>query len=164
MSERFGEIGARSGRGFLDGVQQAEKLSLAGRGRHVVGDVFVEDDQPGGVALHVGHIAKGSRHEARVIELRNRVGAESHGSRGVEQNEQLAIGLSAVFLQKAFIGAGEDVPIDVAQVVALAVRAVFGKLLGEPEIGRPVQSRDEAVDHGLGDQVEARYRGEGRGI
>ena len=69
-----------------------------------------------------------------------------------------------IALQEAAVGAGEDVPIDVAQVVALGISAVLGELLGEPEIRRPVQSGDEAIDHGLRDEVEAGDGGERRGI
>ena len=62
----------------------------------------------------------------------------------------------SIALEEAAVGAGEDVPIDVAQVVALGVGAVLGELLGEAEVRRAVESGDEAVDHGLGDQVERR--------
>ena len=52
--------------------------------------------------------------------------------------------------------AREDVPIDVAEIVALGVGAILGELLGEAEIGRAMEARDEAIDDGLGDEVEAR--------
>ena len=51
MDERLGEIGVRPGFGLLDGVQQPEELSLARGGRDVVHHVFIEDDEPGGIAL-----------------------------------------------------------------------------------------------------------------
>ena len=62
------------------------------------------------------------------------------------------------------VGAGEDVPIDVAQVVALGVGAILGELLGEAEVGRAVQAGDEAIDDGLGDEVEAGDGGERGGV
>jgi hypothetical protein len=70
----------------------------------------------------------------------------------------LAVSLSAVPLEEALIGAGEDIPIDVAKVVALAISAILGELLGEPEIRGAVETRYEPIDHGLGDKVEARDR------
>ena len=73
--------------GLLDGVQQAEDLALARGGRHVIDDILVEYDEAGGVALRVGHVAERRRHEARVIELGDRVRAVPHGSRGIEQHE-----------------------------------------------------------------------------
>jgi hypothetical protein len=82
------------------------------------------------------------------------MGAISHGGGGIEQDKQLGIGLSAIFLEEALTGAGKDIPIDVAQVVALAIGAILGELLGEPEIRRAMQSRDEPIDDGLSDEVE----------
>ena len=72
------------------------------------------------------------------------------------KQRELAVGFAAVALQIRALGAGEDVPIDVPQIVAGRVGAVLGELLAEAEVGGPVQSRDETVDHGLGDQVEVR--------
>ena len=45
------------------------------------------------------------------------------------------IGLAAIALQKRLFGAREDVPIDVAQIVAGRVRPILGELLAESEIG-----------------------------
>ncbi len=59
-------------------------------------------------------------------------------------------------LEVRAIRASVDVPIDVAQIVARHVLSILGKLLAEAEVGRFVQATDEPVDHGLGDQVEAR--------
>ena len=80
------------------------------------------------------------------------------------QDRQLRVGLAAIALQVAALGAGEDVPVDVTQIVALGVGAVLGELLAEPEIGRPVQAGDETVDHGFGHQVQAGDAGQNRGI
>ena len=58
VGERLGEIGMRAGLGLFDGVQQAEELALPRGRRHVVLDVLVEDDQPGGIALFTGQVAR----------------------------------------------------------------------------------------------------------
>src|ERR1035438_9691489 len=100
--------------GFLDGVEQAEELSLTGGRREVVLHVLIENDQAGGVALPVGHVAERGGDEAGVIELGDAGGPEPHGSGGVEQDEELGIGLSTIAFEVAAVGAGEDVPIDVA--------------------------------------------------
>ena len=152
------------GFGLLDGVQQAEELPLAGGGRDVVLDVFIEDDEAGRIALGVGHVAERGGDEAGVIELGDAGGAEAHGGGGVEEEEELGIGLALVAFEEAAVGAGEDVPIDVAEVVALGVGAILGEFLGEAEVRRAMESGDEAVDHGLGYQVEAGDGGERRGV
>ena len=81
-------------------------------------------------------------------------------ARGVEQDQQLRIGFAAVALEEARVGAGEDIPIDVAQIVARRVGAILGEFLGEAEVRRAVEAGDEAIDDGLGDrsrpEMEAR--------
>src|SRR5450759_3271444 len=67
------------------------------------------------------------------------VRAELHRPAGVEQNGDLAIGLAAVALEIHALGSRKHVPIDVPQIVAGIVGAVFGELLAEAEIGRAVQ-------------------------
>ncbi len=128
------EIGARAGVRLFDGVQQAEQLTLPRGGRHVVGDVFVEDDQAGRVALHIGQVTERGGQKARVVELVDGVGSIAHGSRRIEQHQQSRVGLAAVALEIAAAGARENVPVHVAQVIALRVGAVFGELLREAEI------------------------------
>ena len=112
----------------------------------------------------VAHVAQRCRDEARVIELAHRLRRVRHGRRSIEQDQQLRIGFAAIALEEALLGAREDVPIDVAEVVALGVGAVLGEFLGEAEIGRAVEPGDEAIDDGLGDEVEAVDGGEGGGV
>ncbi len=92
------------------------------------------------------------------------MGAELHGVAGVEQYGQQAVGFAAKALQIQPLASGVDVPIDVAKIVAGIVGAIFGELLAETEVGRAVQAGDEAIDHGLGDQIEAGDAGEDGGI
>ena len=89
---------------------------------------------------------------------------ELHRPAAVQQNRQLAVGLAAIALEIRALGAREHVPIDVAQIVAGRVGAVFGELLAEAEIGRAMQAGDEAVDHGARHQVQAGDAGENRRI
>ena len=139
----------------LDRVEQAEQLPLTGRRRDIIDDVVVEHDQPSRIALPISHVRQRSGDETRVINLVNLVRAVRHRCGGVEQNQELAVGLAAIALEEAFIGPREHVPVDVAEVVALGVSTVFGKFLGETEVGRAVEAGDETVDYRLGDQVEA---------
>ena len=150
----LGEIGVSADFRFFDPVQQAEQLPLPRGGSDIVLHVLVKDDESGSVALVRRHVAETGRHEAGEVELVHRVRAVAHRSAGVEQDQQLRIGLAAIAFEVHALRAGEDVPIDVAQVVAGRVGAVFGEFLAEAEIRRAVQSGHEAIHHGLGDQVE----------
>jgi hypothetical protein len=71
---------------------------------------------------------------------------------------------AAVALEKHLLSAGEDIPVDVPQVIPLGISAILGKLLGKPEIRRPVQPRDEPIDHGFRDQVKPRYGSQRRWV
>ena len=51
-----------------------------------------------------------------------------------------------------------------AQIVAGSVGAIFGELVAETKVGRAVQAGDEAIHHGLGDQIEAGDAGQDGGI
>ncbi len=74
------------------------------------------------------------------------------------------IGLAAIALQVRALGAREDVPIHVAQIVAGRVGAILGELLAESEIGRAMQARHKSIHHGLGHQVQVRDAGQQRRI
>ena len=121
--QRLGEIGARARLGLFEAAQQAVQLALARGGADVVAHLVVEDDQAGGVALVLdGQIEERGGEEAGVIHLGDAVRGVLHGVAGVEQHGQLAVGLAAIALQVGALGAREDVPIDVAQIVARACR------------------------------------------
>ena len=163
MFERLGEIGARVRLGLFQAAEQPMQLSLPRGGPDVGANFIVEDDQARGVALILNRqIEKRGRREARVIHLAHGVRGELHGVAGVEQHGEDAVGFAAIALQVGALGAGEDVPIHVAQVVARRVRAVFGEFLAEAEIRRAVQAGDEAVDDGLRHQIQAGNSGEHR--
>ena len=123
-------------------------------GGHEIAHVVVENDDAGGVTLAVRHIGEAGGEEARVLHFFRAMRAELHRPAHVEKDGHLAVGLAAVPLEEHLFGARVDVPIDVAQIVAGRIGAVFGELLAESEIGRAVEARDEAVDHGFRDQIE----------
>jgi hypothetical protein len=82
------------------------------------------------------------------------MGAELHGVAGVEQDREETVGLAAIALEIQLLAAGVDVPVDVAKIVAGSIGLIFGELLAEAEVGRAVQTGDEAIDDGLRDQIE----------
>src|SRR5262249_706027 len=98
--------------------------------------------------------------ELGVFELVDLLRAETHRGRGIEQEEDLRVGLTAIALEVAALGAREDVPIDVAEIVAFGVGAVFGELLGETEVGGAVHAGYEGVDDGFGYKVKRGNRGQ----
>ncbi len=165
VAHGLGEIGAGACFGLFQTGQQTMQLALAGGGADIVADLVVEGNQPGGIALAVdGQIEERRGKVAGVIHFVDAVRAELHRVAGVEQDGQRAVGFAAIALEIQALGSGVDVPIDVAQIVAGSVGAIFGELLAETEVGRTVQAGDEAIDHGLGDQFQAGDAGEDGGI
>ncbi len=140
-----------AGLGFLDCVKQAEKLALASGWRDVILHVVIEDDEAGGIALQVGHIAEGRSDEPGIVEFVHWLGAVRHGSRSIQQDQKLAVGLPAVAFKECLLRPGEDVPVDVSKIVPLGVGTILGKFLREPKVRRSVQSGYEPIDYGLGD-------------
>ncbi len=85
---------------------------------------------------------------------------ELHGVAGIEQHGQDAVRFAAIALQVGALGARKHVPIDVAQIVAGRIGAVFGELLAETEIRRTVQAGDETIDDSLRHQIQTGDSGE----
>ena len=85
--------------------------------------------------------------------------AVAHGRAGVEHQRELRICFATIALQVHSLGAGENVPIHVAQVVAGRVSAILGELLAESEVGRAMQARDKTIHNCFGNQVQVRDAG-----
>src|SRR6185312_703652 len=90
-------------------------------------------------------------------------GCVLHGVAGVEQNGDLRIGFAAVAFEIAALGASEEIPVHVAQVVSGHVGPVLGEFLAEAKIRRAMQAGDKAVHDRLCEQVQrgdtCQYRG-----
>ncbi len=165
VAHGLGEIGAGARFGLFQTGHQTMQLALTRGGADIVADLVVEGNQPGGIALAVdGQIEQRRGEVAGVIHFVDAVRAKLHGVAGVEQDGQHAVGFAAIAPEIHPLGAGVDVPIDVAKIVAGIIGAIFGELLAETKVGRAVQAGDEAIDHGLGDQIEAGDGGEDGGI
>jgi hypothetical protein len=67
-------------------------------------------------------------------------------------------------LEVSALGAGKDIPVHMAQIIARRVRAVFREFLAEAEIRRAMQAVDESVDDSLRHQIQTGDSGEHRGI
>src|SRR5215469_10197874 len=78
-----------------------------------------------------------------------------HRLRNVEQHVHLTIRLATVTLKIRAFGPSKYVPVDMPQVIAGSVGAIFGELLREAKIRRPVQAGNKPVDHSLSNEVEA---------
>src|ERR1700680_3948231 len=97
------------------------QLTLAGGGPDIVAHLIVKNDQSGCVALIVNReIEKRRGGKAGIVPFAGPAWSccVVHGIAGVEQDGELAVGISTIALQVAALGAGKKIPIDVAQVVS----------------------------------------------
>jgi len=140
------------------------------------------DDQAHAVALLERDVAEGGGEGGGVVELgpvaaavgafgdagAGGVGegarAEVHGAGGVDEDEQVEVGFLLVLFELEFVGAAEDFPVEVTEVVAGDVLAVLGELDAEASEGRAVQAGGEALDDHAGAKLEAAEAGEGLGV
>src|SRR5688572_33201522 len=93
--------------------------------------MFIEQRGAYHVALLVKEPRKRSDERAGVIGLGDVAGAEAHRAAGVHEQEAAEIGFLLEFFEKVPVGAGKDAPVEIAEVVAGRILAIFGKLDGE---------------------------------
>ena len=105
------------------------------------------------------------REQPRVVELRD-AGASRvrHRRAGVDRDLRRQVRRLAVLLRVEAVGPGEQLPVDVLQIVAGPVVAVLAELRAVAVKGAAVQAGDRAVDRDPRDELEvADRRQEDRG-
>ena len=158
----------RLGRRALPRLETAEHLHQlapvaeprAGRqhGPHLV----VEGDEAGGVPLPQENQGERGHQSLGVGELGKDglgVAGPGHGAADVAHHHGAEVGLFLELLDVEPVVAAEDLPIHVPQLVPRLVHPVLGELDREPASGRPVESGEEALDHALGDHLDAAQPG-----
>jgi hypothetical protein len=144
---------------------------------HHLADRVVERDQPRGVPLAQQDQAERRRQAVRVGAFGQPIGRAAPGHRAarVHQDHRAQVGLLLVLLDEEAVRAREDLPVEVARLVAGLVGTVLGEFDGEPPERRAVEPGEEALDHAPGhdldapqardlgwvQQVEATHRGHG---
>ncbi len=155
MGQGRGVGRVRLGLRVHQGCQHPLQMALARGRRHEITHRIAEHHQAGRVALPPRRkISQRRRNKAHIGEFRDGVRGKPHRTAGIDQQHQLTIGLAMEALDVGAIRTGVDIPVDMSQVIARGVRAIFGELLAEAEIRRAVQTCDEPVDHGCRHQVQ----------
>ncbi len=141
-------------RSSLDGVEH--DLEMLRRRRDEVDDVLVEGDDSDAVALLLGEYGERGREKPGVVELGEASALEAHGARDVEKEREAGVGVRLELLHVEPVGAGEEPPVDAADIVPRHVGAVLGEVDGSPEVGRAVEAADEPLDHRARQEVQVR--------
>ncbi len=133
-------------------LEQRQNAGLAARERKVGDDVAGERDDRHAVEVGECDIGQRRGHLAGIVEL-DRI-AEGHAPRAVEQDVDVQVFLFLEPLEQELVVPGEDVPVEVAEVVARGVLAVVGELDAAAELHRPPLGQQLAPEHPARDQRE----------
>ncbi len=119
-------------------------------------DHLVERHQADGVLLMDHQVTERSCQANTVVELRQFL-AIGVGHRGAEIHDQIAghIGLGLELLQIILVGLGIDVPVEILQIIAGNVFAMFGKFNGESLKRTGMQTGQKTFDDELRLQIES---------
>ena len=118
-------------------------------------------------------VAQAGGEHLAVGELGVAAGAVFHGLRAVEEDVRDVVGLLLELLDVIAVGAAEDLPVEVAEVVAGRVFAVLGELDGEAVVRGLVLAGHVALDEitrvhperlGAGNRDRVEKRGESDGV
>ena len=98
------------------------------------------------------HVADGGGDLAGEIEFARF--AEGHGLAGIEENAHGQFALLLVELEEKFVETTEEIPIEVAEIVAGDVAAVVGELDGLPARATAALALGAALGTARGEQLE----------
>ena len=119
-------------------------------------DLFVEHDQSDGIVLARRQIRERGGEKLAVLQLADAARAVAHRRARIEQNHQPGVGLAFVASDVSALGAGVDIPVDEARIVAFDVRAIFLELLAEAVVRRAMQTGEKTFDRRARHQLEVR--------
>jgi hypothetical protein len=148
--------GLSPGGRLIHHVDQLLHVRGVAAGANQCADFAVEGDQPDAVLLIEHQIGQRRGRALRILEFRHRgrLAAIRHALAGVEQQVRNQVRLFLELLQVILVGPPENLPVEVAKVVARHVLAMFGEFDGEPV-------KRAAVDPGnvpLDDQPRAKLQ------
>ena len=140
--------------GAFQGGEQPAQVTGPVPGGQVVVDLAGEGDQPDRVALGEQEVGERRRQGGGVVRLGPPARAVAHRPAVVDEQVAAQVGLVLELLDVVAVGAGEEPPVEVAEVVAGAVLAVFGELDREAVVGAAVQAAPQPLDHAARAQLQ----------
>lgn len=102
--------------------------------RHMLDHIFIERDEPDRVVLTDSEKRQRRREVLRVLELRDFAAGVAHRSTGVNEQMYSRVSVALILFYVEPIGASEQLPIEVAQIVAGHVLPMLGEVGREAEI------------------------------
>ncbi len=142
---------------LLHDVQQLLQVRRIAAGADQRPDLLVERDHAHAVLLLKHQVGQRAGDALGIFELgHRRLGtAVTHALAGVDEQVTDEVRLLFVLLQVELIGLAVNLPVDVAQIVALRVLAMFGKLDRKAVVRAAMHARDVAFHDQPGSQLQA---------
>ena len=150
--EDLGKAGVLLGLKLFEDAEDLAKMDRGAVWENSIGDPIVEGDHADGVLLPDEQVGQGGGEVASVFELVEGAAAIGHAGGDIEEDIAPEVGLLLVLLDVKAVRSGEALPVEVSQIVARAVLAVFGELDGEAVEGAAVETGDEPLDSAASDE------------
>ena len=129
-----------------EGLEKISKVASAALGGQPAPDLVVVDDEADGILLVMGEVGGGGGQLAGEFKLAGEAGMpEAHRGGGVQHQVHPQAGFLLVLLDEIALAAPEQLPIEVAQVVALHVIAVVAEFHTGPFEHAGVAARPPAL-------------------
>ena len=146
----------------VDGLEDVADLRRLGLGGHEGPHRGVVGDEADGVLLSDEQVGDRGGEMTGVVKLgesvRRGLAAVGHRARDVEDDRRAQVGLVDVLLDVEALTARDQLPVEVAQVVAGHVLAVLGELDARALAGAAVLARNEAVDGAVRQELQVSDR------
>ena len=94
-------------------------------------------------------------HVSQLRQERLWITGPGHGAAGIDHYHGPKIGFLLKLLDVKAILTAEQLPIDIAQLIARLVHAMLGELYRKPSAGRAMQTGQKALNHPFGQQFQA---------
>ena len=158
------DVGVLLAVGVVEQVEDAAELRFPRLGRQVLSHFRVEQHQAHGVVLVEHQVRQGGGEVAGVAELAQFAALERHRLGAIDEDVGAEVRLVLEELDVVLVGAGEDLPVDGAGIVAGRVGAVVEVLDGEAVVGAAVAARQEPLDDLARHQLHVADAGEAFGV
>src|SRR5262249_14420724 len=150
LMEPVGDSRAMTRLYAFDHSEDRSQVTGARAGRDLLDNSFVERQKSDRVVLANSEICQGRCEVLCILELRHLRAAVVHRGARVDQQMDLRVCVSLIFFYVEAIGASQQLPVEMSEIVARHVLPVLGEVGREPEVRRAVKTRDEAFDDRAG--------------
>jgi hypothetical protein len=144
---------SRSGEPLQDS-EHGPQLARPRTGRQVLDHSFVECGESDGIVLSDAEIRQRRSQILGVLQLAYPGTGKTHRGARIDQQVNLGVSVSLVLLDVHSISSGEQLPIEVPDIIPRHVLAMLSEIRRETQIRGAVQTGNESLHHCSSDKLE----------